>query len=50
MVKWLKRLFHFHEWEIIMQGNIYNRKEQHVGHWFIMQCKVCGKIKEVNLE
>lgn len=44
MIKWLKLLFHCHEWEIIKQGNCYNKGET-IGHWYDCRCTVCGKIK-----
>lgn len=55
MIKWLKKLFHIHEWEVIDKytSKVYGHK------WdgsrtdlpvkmqivIVMQCKICGDVK-----
>lgn len=50
MFNWFKRLVHFHEWEIIEQGNIKNQTgEYFVGKYYTQKCKVCGEIRRKNV-
>lgn len=53
MIKWLKRLFHFHEWEDL---STYELKVTHrlaggerQGLRIYSRCKVCGKHKKTDL-
>ena len=57
MIKWLKKLFHIHEYEIIdtYEASIYedgyNTRPSHVRRTYILRCKICGDIifKQINL-
>lgn len=48
MLKWFKRLFHLHEWEIIKSNplrkyGVFGSLEG-TGTRYILRCKVCGRI------
>lgn len=51
MIKWLKRLFHIHEYEIIdeyeasIYENNYDTKPSHARKTYTLRCKNCGDIK-----
>lgn len=48
MKAWLKRLFHFHEWENIERGRMYHRSmlggpDFERGIVYVQECRVCKK-------
>lgn len=51
MIKWLKKLFHIHEYEIIdeYEASIYENNQDtrpsHVRKTYTLRCKNCGDIK-----
>lgn len=53
MIKWFKRLFHFHEWEdlhtyeLTITNKLTDRERQ--GLRIYSRCKVCGKHKKTDL-
>lgn len=57
MIKWLKRLFHIHEYEIIdeyetsIYENNHDTRPSHVRRTYILRRKICGDIifKQINL-
>lgn len=56
MLKYLKSLFHRHEWvvidkqEIIKQHKYISSQKYIVGTIYVLQCKHCGEIKKKVIE
>ena len=57
MIKWLKKLFHIHEYEIIDTYEVsiyddgYSTRPSHIRRTYVLRCKICGDItfKQINL-
>ena len=40
--------WHEHKWKIHHQGTIYNEQDQPTGHFYDLQCEICGVLKRQN--
>lgn len=45
MKDWIKMLFHHHKWKIIRHGRVDYIDTGNIGHYYELQCEICGKIK-----
>lgn len=54
MIKWLKRLFHLHDWETqgiwqLKMSFPWSEKTHREGRRYYLRCKECGVVKMVDL-
>ncbi len=46
MFKWLKHLFHHHDWETLEEGIVTSKLSGGtVGFWYKQRCRICGEVR-----